>query len=365
MRWKRTQQLISLIVTLLVCTGSFAQQSVMPDPHFPEVWQRLYKENDYVRLIVLGDKRIWGSDPVVIIIDRWNQQYDKKVAAKACAFFSGKCLSGTFDGSRFFYRNGKPMQVRLKSGSPKSRSIPGDMATSSESISNEDTFEKAAREFAGYERVAINNELSMLIHDNPKMTWDVMHYAGGRPDLPFPSMFDERCEPLSATVSLWKGEQLMWSQTFGRNYNKDIEPYDYRYRACTAAYTTSVVGQFLIFGDSLFVTTGYENGFVLRFRIRDGYSRTTKGSLIVMDTEKVVAAKRALRAEYLKLMENDNIPGWVESPTRKDYRERKVEIDYSKQNEIDNEIMRRREKSWDPLSTERISKKLLNKLSIN
>jgi len=303
------------------------------------------------------------------------------MTAKACAFFSGKCISGTFiqrsdcgtEGSQcrrlggwnFYYQDGKPMQVRLESGWPKSRSIPENMSISSEPVSNEDVFEKAAREFLNYERVAINNELSILIHDNPKMTWDVMHYAGGRPDLPAPSMFDERCEPLSATVSLWKGEQLMWSKSFGRNYNKDIEPYYYRYRACTAAYMTSVVGEFLIIGESLFVTTGYENGFVLRFRIRDGYSGTTHNSLIVMDTGKVVAAKRALRAEYLKLMENDNIQGWEASPTRKDHRERKVEIDYVKQNEIEKEIMRRRDKSGDPLSTERIGKELLNKLSIH
>lgn len=121
----------------------------------------------------------------------------------------------------------------------------------------------------------------------------------------------------------------------------------------------------MIFGDSLFVTTGYENGFVLRFRVRDGYFGTTKGSLIVIGAEKVVAAKRALRAEYLKLMENNNIPGWEASPTRQNYRERKVVIDYVKQNEITTEILRRRDKSGNLLSTERISKELLKSLSTN
>lgn len=109
------------------------------------------------------------------------------------------------------------------------------MPTSSEHVSNEDAFEKAAREFSDHERVAINNEFSIMVHDDYKMTWDAMHYwVSGRPDLPLPSMFDAACEPLSATVSLWKGEKPVWSQSFGRNFNKDIEPYNYRYRACTA-----------------------------------------------------------------------------------------------------------------------------------
>lgn len=383
MRWKRTQQLISLIVTLLVCTGSFAQQSVMPDHNFPEGWQRLYKENDYVRLIVLGEKRIWGDDPVAIVIDRWSQELlDKKMAAKACAFFSGKCISGTFiqrsdcgtEGSQcrrlgrwsFYYQNGKPMQVRLESGRPKSRSIPDDMPTSSEPISNEDAFEKAAREFSNYEQVTINHGFSILIYDNPKMTWDAMHYwTRGRPNFHQPSMFSEGCEPLSATVSLWKGEKLMWSHSFGRNYNQNIEPYGHVYRSCEAEYITSVVGEFLILGDSVFVTTGYANGFVLRFRIRDGYSGNRHDGLLVINADGVVKAKRALRAEYLQLMESDNIPGWEANPTRQDYWERKVVIDYVEQNKIETELLRRRSKGGDPLSTERISRELLNKLSIN
>lgn len=258
------------------------------------------------------------------------------------------------------------MQARIESTWPKSRSIPDDMPTSSESVSGEDLFEKAAREFSNYERVAINNGLSMLIHDNPKMTWDAMHYwTRGRPSFHQPSMFSEGCEPLIATISLWKGERLMWNQSFGRNYNKDIESYGHVHRSCEAEYLTSVVGEFLILGDSVFVTTGYANGFVLRFRIRDGYSGNRHDGLLVIDADKVVKAKRALRAEYLQLMESDNIPGWEANPTRQDYWEHKVVIDYVEQKKIETELLRRRSKGGDPLSTERISKELLKKLSIN
>lgn len=381
MRRKLIQQLIFFVATLLAFTGGFAQQRVMPDHQFPGVWQRIYKENDYVQSIVLGEKRIWGDDPVAIVIDRGNQELlDKKMPAKACAFFSGKCISGTYiicatesppcdrlAAPTFYYRNGKSMQIRQSSSPPQKRSIPEDMPTSSESVSNEDSFERAAREFSNYQQDAINHELTLLIHDNPKMTWDANHYWPGRPDLPLPSMFSEGCEPLSATVSLWNGGGLVWSKTFGRNFNKDIDPWGNRYRDCAAAYMTSGVGEFLIIGGSLFVTTAHENGFVLRFRIRDGYFGTTKGSLIVMDSEKVVAAKRALRSEYINLMKNNNIPEWMAIPTRDAFIKHKgaINYDYGKDNKVTEEIFKRRNRDGDPLSTERISKELLKSLSTN
>lgn len=131
------------------------------------------------------------------------------------------------------------------------------------------------------------------------------------------------------------------------------------------AYTTSVVGEFLILGNSVFVTTGFENGFVLRFRILDGYSGSKHGSLVVMDASKMAAAKRLLRSEYLKLMEGNNISGWDDTPAREDHRERNAVIDFDKRNKITDEILKRRDKDGDPLSTERISKALLKIISID
>lgn len=383
MRWRLILQHIFLALILMASTRSFALQPVAADHRHPEVWQRLYKEDDYVMSIVSAEKRIWGDDSVAIIIDRSDQDLlEKKMAAKACAFFSGKCISGKYiqrsncatEGSAcgrlgrwsFYYLDGKPMQARMESGWPKSGSIPDDMPTNSESVSNQDPFEKAARAFSHYERVPITNNLSILVHDDYKMSWDAMHYWGrGRPDLPLPSMFDAFCEPLSATISLWKGGEVVWSRSFGRKYEKNIEPYDYAYRACTATYMTSVIGQFLVLGDNIFVTTGFENGFVLRFRIRDGYSGKPPASLLAMDTRTLVSAKRALRSEYLKLMETNNILGWEEIPTREDNYRNSANIDYFKTMKIKNKILERRNTNDDPLSTERISKALLEKLLNN